>query len=150
MKTRRSKLASEILELVKTFFKGDKFRNRPDSVKEYIHWALGSGGPAYYETPIPILCTLQPDDPDYPVRFSTIGDLCSQSTLGTGWLSMFPVHPPDSQVLHQLHGKVHPPPISGTKGPTNRPVCTDFNRSMSAPLFATDFLSDTINRSSTH
>ena len=69
MKTRRSKLASEILELVKAFFNGTEFRNRPERIKEYVLWALRSGGPAYYETPVPYSCTLQPDHPDYPVSF---------------------------------------------------------------------------------
>ena len=66
MKTRQSKLASEILELVKAFFDGTKFRNQPERIKEYVLWALRSGGPAYYETPVPYSCTLQPDHPDYP------------------------------------------------------------------------------------
>ncbi|KAF8260211.1 hypothetical protein EI94DRAFT_1706466 [Lactarius quietus] len=63
MKTRRSKIASDVLQLVKAFFEGPQFENRED-VKEYVFWALQSGGPAYYETPIPKSCKLKIDDPN--------------------------------------------------------------------------------------
>ncbi|KAH9178032.1 hypothetical protein EDB89DRAFT_2064412 [Lactarius sanguifluus] len=35
------------------------------AVKEYVHWALRCGGPAYYKIPVPKSCTLRKDDPDY-------------------------------------------------------------------------------------
>ncbi|KAN0134190.1 hypothetical protein V8E53_007962 [Lactarius tabidus] len=63
--TRRLKLANEILILVKMFFDGTEFRNQPERVREYVRWALRSGGPAYYETPVPFSCKLQKDDPNY-------------------------------------------------------------------------------------
>ncbi|KAH9014755.1 hypothetical protein EDB85DRAFT_1876224 [Lactarius pseudohatsudake] len=66
MKTRRSKIASDVLTLVKTFFEGAEFKNQPEKVKEYVHWALRCGGPAYYEIPVPMSCTLRKDHPDYP------------------------------------------------------------------------------------
>ena len=69
MKTRRSKLASQILTHVKTLFDGAEFRNRPERIREYVLWALRTGGPAYYETPVPISCKLRKDDPSYPVSF---------------------------------------------------------------------------------
>ncbi|KAF8272771.1 hypothetical protein EI94DRAFT_1795772 [Lactarius quietus] len=65
MKTRRSKIASDVLQLVKTFFKGPQFENRED-IKAYVFWALQSGGPAYYKTPIPKSCRLKIDDPNCP------------------------------------------------------------------------------------
>ena len=68
-KTRRSKLTNQILTLVKTFFDGAKFRNQPERIREYVLWVLWTGGPAYYETPVPISCKLQKDDPNYPVSF---------------------------------------------------------------------------------
>jgi hypothetical protein len=67
MRTRKSKIASHVLELVKKFFDGPTYRNQPAKVREYVKWALGYGGPAYYETPVPMTCTLERDDPDYPV-----------------------------------------------------------------------------------
>ncbi|KAH9024049.1 hypothetical protein EDB85DRAFT_2182811 [Lactarius pseudohatsudake] len=66
MKTRRSKIASDVLTLVKTFFERVEFKNQPEKVKEYVHWALRAGGPAYYDVPVPKSCMLQKDDPDYP------------------------------------------------------------------------------------
>jgi hypothetical protein len=74
MKTRRSKIANDMLILVKTFFEGAEFKNRPERIKEYIRWALRAGGPVYYETPVPKLCVLRLNDPDCPVSFFTIGD----------------------------------------------------------------------------
>ena len=69
MKTRRSKLASEILAHVKTFLEGAEFKNRSARVKEYVHWALRKGGPAYFESPVPASCMLEMDDANYPVGF---------------------------------------------------------------------------------
>ncbi|KAH8977283.1 hypothetical protein EDB86DRAFT_3092671 [Lactarius hatsudake] len=65
-KTRRSKIASDVLLLVKTFFEGTEFRNRPERIKEHVRWALRFGGGAYYETPVPKSCTLKPNDPGCP------------------------------------------------------------------------------------
>ena len=74
MKTRRSKIASDVLTLVRTFFNDAEFKNRPERIKEYVRWALRSGGPAYYEIPVPMSCTLRKDDPNYPVGFITTED----------------------------------------------------------------------------
>ncbi|KAN0132292.1 hypothetical protein V8E53_009892, partial [Lactarius tabidus] len=38
MKTRKSKIASNVLTLVKTFFDGDEYRNRPEKIREYVRW----------------------------------------------------------------------------------------------------------------
>jgi len=70
MKTQKSKVASDVLNIVKKFFEGSEYRNRPDKTWDYVHWALGPGGPAYYETPVPMSCMLRRDDPDYPVSVS--------------------------------------------------------------------------------
>ena len=69
MKTRRLKLTSEILAHVKTFLEGAEFKNRSARVKEYVHWALRKGGPAYFESPVPASCMLEMDDANYPVGF---------------------------------------------------------------------------------
>ena len=84
MKTRRSKIASDVLTLVRMFFERAEFKNQPEKIKDYVHWALRSGGPAYYETPVPKSCTLRKDDPDYPVSpFLTIGGDCYSRVLDT-------------------------------------------------------------------
>ena len=93
MKVRRSKIASDILTLVKKFFEGPDFHMRPKKIKNYVPWALGAGGPAYYDTPVPTDCTLQLGDPDCPVSsflywklvlitcWTPDGFLCSQFIL---------------------------------------------------------------------
>ncbi|KAF8258695.1 hypothetical protein EI94DRAFT_1814782 [Lactarius quietus] len=77
MKTRRSKITSDVLQLVKTFFEGPQFENRED-IKAYMFWALWSGGPAYYKTAIPKLCRLKIDDPNC---LKPDGFLCSRFIL---------------------------------------------------------------------
>lgn len=67
MKTRRSKIASEVLTLVKTFFERVEFKDKPEKIRDYVHWALRSGGPAYYETPVPKSSKFRKEDPDYVV-----------------------------------------------------------------------------------
>ncbi|KAF8262142.1 hypothetical protein EI94DRAFT_1886678 [Lactarius quietus] len=66
MKTRRSKIVGDVLASVKRFFEGPEFHTRPKKIKDYIPWALGSGGPAYYDTPVPANCRLRLGDPDCP------------------------------------------------------------------------------------
>ncbi|KAF8256688.1 hypothetical protein EI94DRAFT_1852452 [Lactarius quietus] len=66
MKTRRSKIVGDVLALVKRFFEGPEFHTRPKKIKDYVPWALGAGGPAYYDTPVPADCRLQLGDPDCP------------------------------------------------------------------------------------
>ncbi|KAH8977748.1 hypothetical protein EDB86DRAFT_3091503 [Lactarius hatsudake] len=65
MKTRWSKVASDVLILVKTFFERAEFKDQPEKIKDYVHWALRSGGPAYYENPVPKSSKLRKDDPNY-------------------------------------------------------------------------------------
>ncbi|KAH8980200.1 hypothetical protein EDB86DRAFT_2813877 [Lactarius hatsudake] len=65
MKTRRSKIASDVLMLVKTFFERAEFKDQPEKIKDYVHWALKAGGPAYYENPVPKSSKLRKDDPNY-------------------------------------------------------------------------------------
>ncbi|KAH8977244.1 hypothetical protein EDB86DRAFT_3092825 [Lactarius hatsudake] len=65
MKTRRSKVASDVLILVKMFFERAEFKDQPEKIKDYVHWALRSGGPAYYENPVPKSSKLRKDDPNY-------------------------------------------------------------------------------------
>ncbi|KAH8985195.1 hypothetical protein EDB92DRAFT_2029478 [Lactarius akahatsu] len=65
MKTRWSKVASDVLTLVKTFFERAEFKDQPEKIKDYVHWALRSGGPAYSENPVPKSSKLRKDDPNY-------------------------------------------------------------------------------------
>jgi hypothetical protein len=58
-------IASNVLTQVKTFFEGVEFKNQPDKVREYVHWALQHGGPVYYEKPIPMLHMLMKDVVDF-------------------------------------------------------------------------------------
>ena len=68
MKTRRSKIASDVLSLVKTFFERAEFNGKPEKIREYVHWALCSGGPAYYKNPVPKSTSkLRKGDPNYTV-----------------------------------------------------------------------------------
>jgi hypothetical protein len=130
MKTRRSKIASDVLTCVKTFFADSEFKN-PDNVKEYIHWALKNGGPAYYSTPIPMECTQRDPHPDDPVSFfCMIGDLHSQSASETRWLLVLTVHIPNCQDIYELRSNVSSPSFSGTKEPTKGLVCDAHDRGM--------------------
>ncbi|KAH9029133.1 hypothetical protein EDB84DRAFT_1562925 [Lactarius hengduanensis] len=98
MKTRRSKIASDVLVLVKTFFERAEFQDQPEKIKDYVHWALKSGGPAYYETLSQSPASLE--------RMTQTTRLCvrfydwrlllrlhkSRCTLETRWVSAFTVH----------------------------------------------------------
>ncbi|KAH9160393.1 hypothetical protein EDB89DRAFT_1914798 [Lactarius sanguifluus] len=66
--TRRSKIARDVLMLVKTFFERAEFKDQPEKIKDYVYWALKSGGPAYYENPVPKSSKLRKDDPNYTVE----------------------------------------------------------------------------------
>ncbi|KAI9440159.1 hypothetical protein BJY52DRAFT_1195572 [Lactarius psammicola] len=66
MKTQRSKIASDVLSLVKTFFERAEFNGKPEKIREYVHWALCSGGPVYYKNPVPKSTSkLRKGDPNY-------------------------------------------------------------------------------------
>ena len=67
MKSRKSLLASGILDSIKKFFEGDEFAGNPDKIREYVLWALRPGGPAYYGVPTPLECRVKPDDLNYIV-----------------------------------------------------------------------------------
>ncbi|KAH9025701.1 hypothetical protein EDB83DRAFT_2656378 [Lactarius deliciosus] len=103
MKTRRSKIASDVLLLVKTFFEGTEFRNRPERIKEHVRWALRFRGGAYYETPVPKSCTLKPNDPGCP---KPDGFLRSQFILP---VAKTYVNFAEKSVLHPSLGPRNPP-----------------------------------------
>ena len=70
MKTQKSKVASDVLAIVRKYFETGEYRNQPEKIQSYVHWALGSSGPAYYKTPDPESCMLRRDDLDYLVSVS--------------------------------------------------------------------------------
>jgi len=51
MNTHKSKLASEILKVVKDLFNGTQFQNSPDTIWQYVCWALKPDSPTYYKSP---------------------------------------------------------------------------------------------------
>ncbi|KAI9453673.1 hypothetical protein BJY52DRAFT_1225494 [Lactarius psammicola] len=66
-------IASDVLSLVKTFFERAEFNGKPEKIREYVHWALCSGGPAYYENPVPKSTSkLRKGDPNYVVGSPSI------------------------------------------------------------------------------
>ena len=67
MKSRKSLLASGILDSIKKFFESAEFAGRPDKIREYVLWALRPGGPAYYGIPTPQECRVKRDNPNYIV-----------------------------------------------------------------------------------
>ncbi len=79
MKTRRSKIASDVLTLVKTFFERAEFKGQPEKIRDYVHWALWSGGPAYYENPVPKSSKLRRDDPNYTVSLFLPSEIITQA-----------------------------------------------------------------------
>jgi hypothetical protein len=86
VKSRKSKVASGVLEAVKKFFEKDEFANKPHEIRDYAHWALKPDGPAYYKVPTPKSCKVDRNHPDYVVSFSfTV--LCSIHALKTSIVS---------------------------------------------------------------
>jgi hypothetical protein len=67
IKSRKSKIASGILDTVKTFFEQPEFVNQPERIREYVRWALQGDGPGYYRIPTPKTCTVEREHPDYIV-----------------------------------------------------------------------------------
>jgi len=67
MKSRKSLLASGILDSIKKFFESAEFAGGPDKIREYVLWALRPGGPAYYGIPTLQECRVKSDNLDYIV-----------------------------------------------------------------------------------
>jgi len=92
MKSRKSLLASGILDSIKKFFESAEFAGRPDKIHEYILWALRPGGLAYYGIPTPQECRVKSDNPNYIVclthrdlhRFSNLRGFAGTGPTGTG------------------------------------------------------------------
>ena len=69
LKMRKSKIASSVLALVKEFFDQTAFRDKPEKIHEYVHWAVRPDGPAYYASPTPQDCRVNHSHHDYIVCF---------------------------------------------------------------------------------
>ena len=67
VKTRKSKLASSVLEAVKKFFERSEFPNQPQKIRDYVRGALKPDGAAYYRFPTPQSCKVIRNHPDYIV-----------------------------------------------------------------------------------
>ncbi|KAH8990065.1 hypothetical protein EDB92DRAFT_1946707 [Lactarius akahatsu] len=61
----RSLIASEALKHVKKYFEGDRFKDRPEDVKNHVWWALHPDGLAYQAFPTPIDCPFDHKSPQY-------------------------------------------------------------------------------------
>jgi hypothetical protein len=68
IKSRKSKIGSDILDDIKRFFRGPEFAGKRDKIREYVLWALRPGGPAYYAKPTPKECKVSRKEPGYIVR----------------------------------------------------------------------------------
>jgi hypothetical protein len=53
LNTRRSKIASDILKGVKSFFMEPDFVNKPEKIKDFVLWAIHYDGPGFYQGPAP-------------------------------------------------------------------------------------------------
>ncbi|KAH9069690.1 hypothetical protein EDB83DRAFT_2580974 [Lactarius deliciosus] len=65
LKSKRSLIASEALKHVKKYFEGDRFKDRPEDVKNHVWWALCPDGLAYQAFPTPIDCPFNRKSPQY-------------------------------------------------------------------------------------
>ncbi|KAF8800254.1 hypothetical protein BYT27DRAFT_7175602 [Phlegmacium glaucopus] len=65
LNTRQSKIASDVLEEVKQFFKDCDFADKPESIKDYSLWAVRYDGPGFYQGPTPRQCTYPRDHANY-------------------------------------------------------------------------------------
>lgn len=53
IKSKRSKIAADVLLHVKSFFATPKYKDQPKNIKAYVKWALKPDGPAFYLVPTP-------------------------------------------------------------------------------------------------
>ncbi|KAF8235146.1 hypothetical protein L208DRAFT_1258301, partial [Tricholoma matsutake] len=65
VKSRKSMLASSILDAIKKFFETAEFADQPQKIRAYVRWALKPDGPAYYQIPTPQSCKADRNDPNY-------------------------------------------------------------------------------------
>jgi hypothetical protein len=66
VKSRKSRLAADILETIKARFRKPEFDDQPGQIRDYVCWAL-NGGPAYYASPTPQTCKVKRGEPGYIV-----------------------------------------------------------------------------------
>jgi len=67
VKSRKSKLASGVLEAVKKFFERGEFPGQPQKIRDYVRWVLKPDGAAYYQFPTPQSCKVDRNHPGYVV-----------------------------------------------------------------------------------
>jgi len=74
LNSRKSKLATDVLQAIKKFFDKPEFLKQSAKIREYVRWALRGDGPAHYQIPTPQSCSVPHDDTGYIVsgRFYTV------------------------------------------------------------------------------
>ena len=65
MNTKKSKIASSVLDGVKAIFRHAEYKKSPAKVAAYCQWAFRIDGPAYCEIPTPIDCMFKRGHPQY-------------------------------------------------------------------------------------
>lgn len=80
IKSRKSKLASGILDDVKAFFNKNQFDNQPLKIRDYVRWALKPDGPAYYQSPTPQSNKVNRGHKDYVVSLAVV--IFNENTQG--------------------------------------------------------------------
>ncbi|KJA18015.1 hypothetical protein HYPSUDRAFT_145626, partial [Hypholoma sublateritium FD-334 SS-4] len=103
MKSRKSSIGSNALEIVHKFFRKKPFAGNPEKIREYVLWALRPGGPAYYSEPTPQDCKAKPNQSGY---IAPSGFLQSEFVLAMakGYLPSA-----KNSVFNPALGKKHPP-----------------------------------------
>jgi hypothetical protein len=82
IKSRKSKLASRILDDVKAFFNKNQFGNQPLKIRDYVCWALKPDGPAYYQSPTPQSNKVNRGHKDYVVSLLVAVVIFNENTQG--------------------------------------------------------------------
>jgi hypothetical protein len=80
IKSRKSKLASGILDDVKAFFNKNQIGNQPLKIRDYVRWALKPDGPAYYQSPTPQSNKVNRGHKDYVVSLAVV--IFNENTQG--------------------------------------------------------------------
>ena len=75
MNSRKSKLASGILEAITRFFNSSDFINQPMKIRDYVRWAIRDG-PAYYKFPTPQASKVVPGTAGYQVIIFLVFIIC--------------------------------------------------------------------------
>ena len=70
MNDRRTYFGRQALKIMTQFFETEPYKDNPKAIAKYARWAIKADGPAIWETPTPINCTVPPTHPDYIVSLA--------------------------------------------------------------------------------